>query len=221
MSPTKQAPKTVRREQQRAIESKQAIVSAALSEFADHGFDGASTRGITGRAGVKPRLINHYFGTKEGLLKVTTYYAFGLCVERLRRRQEGLEGVDEPVLLRLMLREFILFSAEVPEFHRFMMQANQGDSKRLAWLVRRHLARGSAAEIALLMRAQNAGLFQNGDAAHLRYIFIGAATSVFTFATEYKKITRNDPFDEAFITKHVDMVLSLFIKGGSGAVIDD
>ncbi len=212
MSTTGQPRKTVRREQQRAIESKQAIVTAALGEFADHGFEGVSTRGIAQRAGVNHRLINHYFGTKEGLWKATTDYVFGLYVERLRKRQEGLEGVDEPILLRLMLREFILFSAEVPEFHRFMTQANQGDTKRLAWLVRRHLANGSSAEIALLERAQSAGLFQEGNAAHLRYIFIGAATSVFTFAAEFKKITKTDPFEEAFVKQHIEMVLSLFMQ---------
>jgi TetR/AcrR family transcriptional regulator len=211
MSPTDQR-KTARREQQRAIDSKQAIVSAALSEFADYGFEGVSTRGIAQRAGVNHRLINHYFGTKEGLWKATTDYVFGLYVERLRRRQEGLEGVDEPILLRLMLREFILFSAEVPEFHRFMMQANQGDAKRLAWLVRKHLATGAAAEIALLERAQKAGLFEEGEAAHLRYLFIGAATSVFTFAAEFKKIAGTDPFNEEFVSRHVDMVLSLFMQ---------
>jgi TetR/AcrR family transcriptional regulator len=205
----------VRREQQRAIESKHAILNAALVEFANLGFDGASTRGIAKRGSVNHRLINHYFGSKEGLWKATAEHVFALYTERLRRRQRGLEGVDEPVLLRLMLREFILFSAEYPSFHRFMMQANQGDAARLDWLVDRFLRPGGKAEVALLVRAQKAGLFEHGDPMHLRYLFIGAATSVFAFSREFRRITETDPFSTEFVEKHVDTVLELFLQSST------
>lgn len=203
--------KRVRREQQRALDTKLAIVDAALREFAEKGFDGASTREIALRANVNHRLIGHHFGSKDNLWRATAKHVFGMYTERLNKRREGLDGVDEPVFVRLMLREFILFSAKVPQLHRFMVQANEGDRERLDWLITNHLAPGIAFELELLGKAQKAGLLRSGDLLHLRYLFIGAATSVFTLAAEYQHATKQDPFDEEFLARHVDMVLSLFM----------
>lgn len=200
-----------RRQQQRAIETKQAILDAALREFADKGFDGASTREIAERAQVNHRLIGHHFGSKELLWKATAKDVFGHYVQQQRERYQGLEGVDQPILLRLMLREFILFSAKVPQLHRFMMHANEGGEDRLEWLIKNHLAPGISLDLMLLKKAQEAGMLRSGDVMHLRYLFIGAATSVFTFAEEYEFMSKQNPFDDDFVEKHVEMVLSLFL----------
>lgn len=40
---------------------------AAVAEFADLGYDGATMRGIAARAGVDSALVHHYFGTKADL----------------------------------------------------------------------------------------------------------------------------------------------------------
>ena len=47
--------------------TRDAILDAALTLFAEHGFDGASVRAIAGRAGVDPALVRHFFGDKETL----------------------------------------------------------------------------------------------------------------------------------------------------------
>lgn len=200
-----------RREQQRAIETKQAILDAALHEFARKGFDGASTREIAERASVNHRLIGHHFGNKELLWKATARDIFGRYVHRQRERYKGLDGVDQPVLLRLMLREFILFSARVPQLHRFMVQANDGGEERLEWLIKNHLAPGISMDLMLLRKAQEAGMLRSGDAMHLRYLFIGAATSVFTLSEEFEFMSKQNPFEDAFVEKHIEMVLSLFL----------
>ena len=43
------------------------IRDAALAEFGTQGMAGATIRGIAKRAGVSPALVQHHFGTKEGL----------------------------------------------------------------------------------------------------------------------------------------------------------
>jgi AcrR family transcriptional regulator len=43
------------------------IRDAALAEFGERGVAGATIRGIAERAGVSPALVQHHFGTKEGL----------------------------------------------------------------------------------------------------------------------------------------------------------
>jgi AcrR family transcriptional regulator len=49
------------------IDKKDHILDVAERVFADFGFDGASTRTISGEAGVNMAMLNYYFGSKEGL----------------------------------------------------------------------------------------------------------------------------------------------------------
>src|SRR6195952_4521621 len=50
-----------------ADRTQQAILRAAMSEFADKGLGGARMEGIAERAGINKRLIYYYFGNKEAL----------------------------------------------------------------------------------------------------------------------------------------------------------
>ncbi len=49
------------------IDTRQQIVDAARTQFAELGYDGASLRGIARAAGVDPALVHHYFDGKSGL----------------------------------------------------------------------------------------------------------------------------------------------------------
>jgi AcrR family transcriptional regulator len=49
------------------IDKKDHILDVAEKIFADSGYDGASTRMISGEAGVNMAMLNYYFGSKEGL----------------------------------------------------------------------------------------------------------------------------------------------------------
>ncbi|GIF53682.1 TetR family transcriptional regulator [Asanoa ferruginea] len=48
-------------------DTRDAILGAARTAFAEKGFDGASIRHIATVAGVDPALVHHYFGTKDKL----------------------------------------------------------------------------------------------------------------------------------------------------------
>jgi AcrR family transcriptional regulator len=48
-------------------DTREAILGAARTAFADKGYDGASIRTIATGAGVDPALVHHYFGTKDKL----------------------------------------------------------------------------------------------------------------------------------------------------------
>lgn len=52
-------------------DARERILAAAVDEFGEHGYDGATMRAIAGRAGVDPALLHHYFGTKADLLAAT------------------------------------------------------------------------------------------------------------------------------------------------------
>ncbi|BCJ40641.1 TetR family transcriptional regulator [Actinoplanes ianthinogenes] len=48
-------------------DTRESILDAARTAFADKGYDGASIRAIATGAGVDPALVHHYFGTKDKL----------------------------------------------------------------------------------------------------------------------------------------------------------
>jgi AcrR family transcriptional regulator len=47
--------------------TSEAILDAARGQFATHGYQGATIRGIAAVAGVDPALVHHFYGSKEAL----------------------------------------------------------------------------------------------------------------------------------------------------------
>src|SRR4051794_25431792 len=64
------------------------IREAAMAEFAARGVTGATIRGIAEQAGVSPALVQHHFGTKDGLRTACDAYVLDYL-----RTQVG-EGID-------------------------------------------------------------------------------------------------------------------------------
>lgn len=65
------------------------IRDAALAEFATRGVARATIRGIAERAGVSPALVQHHFGTKDGLRDACDAHVLGYLDDR------ATEGLDE------------------------------------------------------------------------------------------------------------------------------
>ncbi|WP_235565467.1 TetR/AcrR family transcriptional regulator [Microbacterium sp. Root166] len=107
------APKR-RRGRPRAGESdaRERIMAAAIDEFADAGYEGATIRGIAARAGVDSALVHHHFGTKADLFGA----AIGAPMRPDLALPEILAGPREEVGERIM--RFVLGAWEQPEVRR-------------------------------------------------------------------------------------------------------
>ncbi|MGN8552354.1 UNVERIFIED_CONTAM: TetR family transcriptional regulator [Microbacterium sp. SLM126] len=107
------APKR-RRGRPRAGESdaRDRILAAAVEEFGEAGYDGATIRGIAARAGVDSALVHHHFGTKADL--------FGETIEAPMRPDlalpEILAGPRDRVGERIV--RYLLETWEQPEVRR-------------------------------------------------------------------------------------------------------
>ena len=203
-------PRAERRPQQRSVDTRERLVDAALAVFGDLGFEGASTREIARRAGVALAALPYHFTTKEALWRAAADRIFGELTARIGRRLDGLDGVDRATQLRLVLREFVRFSAERPELHRFMMQVAFTSSDRLAWLVETHVRPMYDFVNAITLDARKKGLGPAGRPAHLHYILIGAATSPYVMRAEFELLTGQDPCSDALIDEHVATLEQLF-----------
>ncbi|MHA6764389.1 TetR/AcrR family transcriptional regulator [Streptacidiphilus sp. PAMC 29251] len=67
--PQQSPPTTARKVGRRpgGADTRGAVLAAARAEFAAHGYEKASMRGIARVAGVDPALLHHYFGSKDRL----------------------------------------------------------------------------------------------------------------------------------------------------------
>jgi AcrR family transcriptional regulator len=209
----RQARKTkppARRPQQRSVETRDRLVDAALQVFASHGFEGATTREIARRAGVALAALPYHFTTKEALWKAAADRIFAQLGETFRRRLAGLEGVDVRTRLRLVLRDFVRFQAAHPELHRFMIQEGIARTPRLEWLVETHIRPIFDFVVAMIEESERSGFVPLGRPAHIHYMLIGAASSVYALAAEFELLTGDDPSDEALVAEHVAALERMF-----------
>src|SRR5437764_12193533 len=75
-----------------AAERKEAVLEAALVEFAEAGYEGTSTEVIARRAGISQPYLFRLFGTKKELFKVSVARCFRETLETFQRAAEGHRG---------------------------------------------------------------------------------------------------------------------------------
>ena len=195
------------------VDTRGRIIAAAREAFSTMGFEGASLRSVAKEAGVPHQLATYYFKTKEELwMAVMDELAIGFFA-RLGDRIRGLEGVDAATKLRLVVHEFVKYSAENPQLHRLMTMEGRRESDRLVWLIKRHVSRHFAISTRLIREAQARGIVRPGDPGQLHYCAIGVATAAFSLAPEYKLVTGHDPFTRLHIQQIADLVCDfLFVR---------
>lgn len=133
-SGTRRPTELKRAEQQRAQDTRSAILNAALSEFADKGFDAASVRSIADRIGLQHPLITYHFRTKDDLWRAVAEHVFLKIREEWDLRLSDSDSMTAVERLRLVYRTLFRFTVEYPEFHRFMRQEARTHSARLQWV---------------------------------------------------------------------------------------
>jgi AcrR family transcriptional regulator len=204
------------RRQQRSIETRDRILQAAATEFAEHGFEGASTRTVAANADVQHTLVTYHFKSKDGLWRAVLSSLNERFAGMYRSRLEGLRGVDAPTKLRLILTDFIRFSAENPSFHWLMSHEASKGGRRMNWLIDEYVREFFTTLTDLIRATQKAGRFIDGDPHHLLYLFIGATTHLFMLASEVKKVSGRSPSAPSYVEEHVQLCLRLFFREPPG-----
>ena len=94
----------MRKERFDGQETREAILAAAEEEFAEKGFELASTREICRRASANAALANRYFGTKENLYRLVARRLFGELGAPLATLADG---VTDDKSWRAAVREWV------------------------------------------------------------------------------------------------------------------
>ena len=77
-----------------AEERRDEILDAALIEFAERGYEGASTEDIARRAGISQPYLFRLFGTKKELFKASSARCLRETLEMFQRAAEGKRGEE-------------------------------------------------------------------------------------------------------------------------------
>jgi TetR/AcrR family transcriptional regulator len=102
--------------------TRAALLSTAISEFAEKGFAGARVDEIANRAGVNKQLLYHHFGNKDDLYRV----ALETVYSEIREKEKALHLGDlSPVeAMRTLVGYSFDYLVEHPEFIRLLNDEN-------------------------------------------------------------------------------------------------
>ncbi|WP_194266250.1 TetR/AcrR family transcriptional regulator [Dechloromonas sp. H13] len=137
------------------------LLTAALSSFTCHGFDGVSLRTIANAAGFNVSMVSHHFGSKADLWQAVVDAIVQDHQDTLLELKE-LNAPDRPLTIRVMEALNLLIDrlAERPEIIMFVTREISNPGERLDYLVEQLLRPSTEACVPLWNEAMDAGLLR-------------------------------------------------------------
>ncbi len=117
------------------IDGRTRILDAALEEFANRGFDGATTAAIARRAGVTQPLVHYHFASKDELWRAAVTREVDAIVDHFGGISAELGDLDPVDRMKVLVRRLVLFMAEHPEFGRIMSYEGVQGGPRHQWIL--------------------------------------------------------------------------------------
>lgn len=102
--------------------TRAALLSTAISEFAEKGFSGARVNEIADRAGVNKQLLYHHFGNKDDLYR----FALETVYSGIREKERALDLGNLPPIeaMRTLVGYSFDYLVEHPEFIKLVSDEN-------------------------------------------------------------------------------------------------
>jgi len=200
-------------------DTREALIAAGRELFALHGYDGASVRAITARAGANLGAITYHFGSKRALYDEVVRR----CLEPLAERVLTLmQGGGTPLdRIETVARAFVEYLRANPDIPRLMLQALvHGQEPPRAALPT--IGRVHGALTALVREGQADGSIRPGDPALLAIGVISHPLHLILVGRALKTVVGldlDDPGERARVLDHVGAfaraALAARAEGGS------
>ncbi len=201
-----------RKEQQRAIETREVILQAALSEFAEKGFDAATTRGIAQRANIQHPRITYHYRNKEVLWRAVAEHFFAEIQDKWDRNIPDTCQMSAKERVHEEFRAFFRFTMEHPDFHNFMLRENRPNNPRLPWLVEAVVSPIVSRLLNQIRAAQQAGDLPEGSPILIVFMLIGATSALSTLRPQLNIMT-NFLAETPAVAKDYEDIFSRLIFG--------
>jgi len=113
------------------------VMAAAIEAFSVHGYNGVSLRTVNDELGVSRNLLYQRFGSKAELWRAAVDWAFGPLVGYLESADD--ESADPMIRLRMLIRNFIEYSATRPYLARIATVEAAAPTDRFEYLYRNYI----------------------------------------------------------------------------------
>ncbi len=189
--------------------SRDAILQAALAEFAQEGLAGARVDAIAASAGVNKALLYYYFHDKESLYGAVLDRFFIRLSERLISELDSAAPLGER-LLRYACTHFDCV-AESPHYARLfqgeLMSAGRGGSPHLTRIAERYIRPIAMRVAELLQQGTATGEFRNVDPIQFAPSIVAINVHYFIIAPLSRALFNRDPYAPEAIVRRRSAVL--------------
>lgn len=189
------------------------LIKAAVSLFAQHGFDAVSTGTVATTAGLTQSMVHYHFGTKDKLWKAAVEHIMQVRGNMFSLHLDDLRDVDPLARLKIMVRRFISVNATDPDLNRIVIHEGMNDSPRLKWLAERYMIRGYEAFNAAIEAAIDSGAVRPLPARDVTNIIVGACVTTFTLSRLLKEVYGDDATSAEAVSSLSDTLLEVLFKG--------
>lgn len=189
--------------------SRDAILQAALAEFAQEGLAGARMDAIATAAGVNKALLYYYFQDKDTLYGAVLDRFFVGLTERVMDELNGPAPVGER-LLRYTSTHFNCI-AESPHYAKLfqgeLMSAGRGGSPHLTRIVQQYIGPIAMRLTAVLHEGMEGGEFREVDPFQVAPSIAAINVHYFVIAPVAQKLLNRDPYSPEAIRQRRAAVL--------------
>jgi len=189
--PRKRA-KQQRSQAQRSQAARDAILQAALDEFAEKGFEAATIRSIAERTGFQHPLITYYYPTKDRLWRAVAEDTFERIREAWDRGASEHPHMSPLARLRAEYYAVFLHTVAFPEFHRFMRQEASNGNPRLQWVAKTVLKPLIDRLLPQIESAQKQRLLPRVEPILFHYMIVSLTAALSEFGPEMRVTSRLD-----------------------------
>jgi TetR/AcrR family transcriptional regulator len=180
--------------------------------MSEKGLPRVTAREVAERAGVRPALVNYYFGGKQGLLEAVIAQVAGEMVERLRRTVEEEGSVEER--LRSLIHGWVAAVADDPYAPRLIVeQVLLGDPETIEAFVERFGRVNVASLTALFEEGRARGETRQVEPMFLIPALIGMCVFFFLAAPIHQRMFPTGPITPELARRFADSAADLVWHG--------
>ncbi len=188
------------------------ILETALAEFSAKGFDGVSTTDIAKMAGVTQPLIHYHFKSKLALWQATVEKIFLMLRDELSRVSSDAVSQSKPDRLVSIIKGFVRFAGEYPQFGQFMMREGTQKSERLDWMINTWARPTLTLIVADYRQGVAEGWLKSVPFPQLVSIIMAASMQFFSLAPMIESMHGVNSHDPEQVELHSKTVLELIGK---------
>jgi TetR/AcrR family transcriptional regulator len=195
--------------------TRETIIEAALKEFAECGYEGATTASIARRVRVTQPLIHYHFGSKEALWRATIDTIFARLNTQIGGTETKVSGMGPAATFLTLTYSFIDFAVANPEFARIVHNEGVAHTKRLEWMVDAHLRPIYARWADYFEHAKAAGLLKDIPVPFMVTALLGGLAQFFDLAPLIREVWKIEPNSPENQRAYANAIIEMFLEGAS------